>query len=131
MIYPGNWATLKTETFFIEGIKFDICEVHPSHYEYLPVNGNGRASKPASRFFLAVEDTHVVNYKFSEQYHKATGDCRWDFFCMGRAECLQKIKDFEKRLAQISRLKLAKLQETRERLNKLRISTNEMYGTNL
>lgn len=56
MIYPGYGATSKTETFFVEGIKFDLCEVALSHYDYLCPNTTSRnASKPANRFFLQLK----------------------------------------------------------------------------
>lgn len=91
MIYPGHGATKKVETFFVDGIKFDVCELHESHYCYV----SQCDKKPRGRFFLAVEDSYIVNYKFSEQYHAQTGDCRYDFFCTSRSDCLDKIKTFE------------------------------------
>lgn len=98
MIYPGNGATKKVETFFVEGFKFEVCELHESHFEYIAPNGG----KPKGRYFLAVEDSHIVHYSIAEKYHAQTGHCRYDFFCTSRSECLEKIKTFERVYTEVS-----------------------------
>lgn len=130
MIYPGNGATIKTETFFVESYRFDICEVHPSHYEYLfPASTTRNGKKPASRFFLVVEESHIVNYATAEKWHKETGECRYDWFCTGRADCMAKIASFGERFAKIS-TSSPKTEEGLKRLNDLKESTNQIFGTN-
>lgn len=129
MIYPGNGATLKTETFFVDGVKFDICEVHPSHYEYLSKLTAKGSSKPSARFFLAVEDSHVVRYNHAEFYFQQTGECRYDFFCMGRAECKGLISMFEKEVDLINSAN-PKTDEAAKRLQGRKDRINKLFGTN-
>lgn len=93
MIFPGVHSTQSVETIFIEGYRLDICEVNPAHYDLL-YNGTG-ASKPMGRYFLEVENKHIVSYKTSEGYFAQTGQCRWDFFCHAKSDIKKQVQEFE------------------------------------
>lgn len=131
MIFPGNGATVNNETIFVEGFRFDICEVAPSHYEYLnPGTTTRGASKPASRFFLSVEENFIVNYQIAVKWHSQTGQCRYDWFCAAKSDCKRWIADFEKELAIIERA----APKTEEGIAKLQAKKNwvkERFGIRL
>lgn len=99
MIYPGLHSTAKVETFFVEGIQINICEVAPSHYEYLICSHPGK--KPAGRYFMEVEGL-VVNYAHAKELHSKIGQCRWDLFCADRAFFMVKVKEVEQLLATVA-----------------------------
>lgn len=103
MIFPGNSAVVNNETIFVEGFRFDICEVAPSHYEFLNVGTAKGSSKPAGRFFLSVEESHIVNYNIAADWHSKTGECRYGFFCASKSDCKRWISDFEKEFAIVSK----------------------------
>lgn len=104
MTYPSASAAPSIYTEHVNGIKFDICEVVPGAYNMLIDN--------RYRFFLAVEDTFIVNYAAAEQLYEATGEVRWDFFCRTRGECLAMIRDFEAKCDQVSRWRLMMQQKS-------------------
>lgn len=102
LIYPSATSAPSVETMFIEGVKFDICEVVPGLYNMLQPGLNGK--KPGSRFFICVEDNFICRYSASEQYFKETGQARWDFFAMGRAECRAYVLQYEESCNKVARL---------------------------
>jgi len=83
MIYPSNTAAPSIVTEFVNGIKFDVCEVDSAAYDML--------FNKASRFFLCCED-NIVGIEFAEEYAAKTGEVRWDLFCGTKSDMLNKIK---------------------------------------
>ena len=71
----------------------DNCEVNAAHFDLL-YNGNG-ASKPMARYFLEIENRHIVSYKTAEDFFNRFGECRWDFFCRGKSDIKKYVQDFE------------------------------------
>lgn len=108
MIYPGIHSTANVETIFVDGYQVNICEVAPSHYEYLLPNGAW--AKPGGRYFLEVEG-FIVNYNYAARYHMKTGECRWDFFCVAKSDVKSWVNDLEKMLSDIEawKNKMAKM----------------------
>lgn len=86
MTYPTHTVAPSIHTDFVNGIKFDICEVESSCYDLL--------TNKKYRFFVCVEDNFICNYDASEKYFNATGEERWSFFCATKAECIAKIAKF-------------------------------------
>lgn len=102
LLYPGSDSAKSIETIFIDGYRFDICEVIPALYEYLAPKG--KFSKPMARFFVEVEERHVVRYHHTEKLHLAGCENRWDMFCMGKAEAFAMIAAFETMLTDYNRM---------------------------
>lgn len=86
MTYPSETVAPSIHTDFVNGIKFDICEVDKACYDML--------YNKTARYFLVVEDAHICFYASAEQYHAQTGECRWDLFCRTKQECKDLIKTF-------------------------------------
>ncbi len=86
MTYPGETVAPSVITEFINGIKFDICEVDKGAYNML--------YNKTARYFVCVEDNHIVYYKSAEEYFDKTGECRWDLFCRTKQECKDLINEF-------------------------------------
>lgn len=86
MTYPHETVAPSIHTDFINGVKLDICEVDKSCYDML--------SSSKARFFVCVEDNHICFHEAAEKFFNATGECRWDFFCKTKAECLDLINQF-------------------------------------
>lgn len=86
MIYPSTDVAPSIYTDFVNGIKFDICEVDKSCYNML--------YHTTARYFLVVDDDHICFYSSAEEYHAKTGECRWDLFCRTKQECKVMIKSF-------------------------------------
>jgi hypothetical protein len=84
--HPSETAAPSIYTDFINGVKFDICEVDKCAYSMLS------ASK--YRFFICVEDCFITGFKSAEKLCATTGEDRWDTFCMTKGECLSLINDF-------------------------------------
>lgn len=102
LLYPGSGSATSIETIFIDGYRFDICEVMSHCYEYLAPKG--KYSRPMARFFVEVEERHVVRYDHTEKLHLAGCENRWDMFCMGKAEAKAKITAFETMLTDYNRM---------------------------
>ena len=102
LLFPGSGSASSIETIFIEGYKFDICEVLPHCYEYLAPKG--KYSRPMGRFFVEVEDNYVVRYDHTVKLHEAGCKNRWDMFCMGRSEAKAKVAAFETMLNDYTRM---------------------------
>ena len=86
MVYPSATAAPSIATEFVNGIKFDICEVDKAAYNML--------YNKANRFFLCVDD-NIVGIESAEKFAAATGEVRWDLFCCTKSDCLSKIKAFQ------------------------------------
>lgn len=95
MTFPSVTVAPSVVTEFVNGIKFDICEVIPEAYSQL--------TDKKFRYFLAVEDTFIVNYSAAERYFESTKEVRWDLFCTTKGECLSMIKDYENKCVQIGK----------------------------
>ena len=87
MTYPSETVAPSIYTDFVNGVKFDICEVIKEAHDMLYNSRN--------RFFLCVEDTFIYKYSSAEKFFAATGKTRWDMFCMTKGECLDLIKDYQ------------------------------------
>jgi len=74
-------------TQFVNGVKFDICEVCSESY--------GMLNDKKFRYFLCVEDTHIVQFASAEKFCNATGENRWDMFCKSLGECKALISKFD------------------------------------
>ena len=61
--FPTPSVAPSIYTEFINGIKFDICEVCVESYDML--------NDKKFRYFLCVEDTHIINYASAEKF------CKW------------------------------------------------------
>ena len=96
MLYPSNTAAPSVATEFVNGIKFDICEVVPQCYDLVYGKGN--------RFFLCAED-NIVGIDAAIEFHAKTGESRWDLFCGTKADMLNKIKQFQSDLETIEKWK--------------------------
>jgi hypothetical protein len=95
MVFPSPSVAPSVATEFVNGVKFDVCEVISEAYDML--------SDKKFRYFLCVEDTFIVNYSAAEQYFEKTGVARWDWFCRSKAECLAMIKDYAAKCEQVER----------------------------
>ncbi len=93
LLYPGSGSATSIETIFIDGYRFDICEVMSHCYEYLAPKG--KYSRPMGRFFVEVEERHVIRYHHTEKLHAAGMENRWDFFCMDKSSAKAKVAEFE------------------------------------
>jgi 1-deoxy-D-xylulose 5-phosphate reductoisomerase len=96
MIYPHNTVAPSIHTDFINGVKFDICEVEKSCYNML--------TSSKSRFFVCVEDNHICFHEGAEKFFNATNEVRWDFFCKTKSECIDLIKQFSDAYDSIEKL---------------------------
>ena len=86
MIYPSVTIAPSISTDFVNGVKFDICEVEKSCYNML--------YNTSARYFLVVDDEHICFYASAEEYHEKTGECRWDLFCRTKQDCKEMIESF-------------------------------------
>ena len=107
MYYPGTGSAVSVERVFVDGVQIDICEVNPSHYEFLSPIGAGK--KPGGRFFMEIEG-QIVGYQLAAEYCVKTGDCRWDFFCADKSYIKGRIDEIQELLSSIRSLE-AKLLE--------------------
>ena len=90
--YPS--AAASTETMFVSGYKFDICEVHPCNDEFiLPANG---MSRNGARYFIEVEGRFIVGFDKAESLHRSGCYNRWDVFCMSKSSAKEKVLRFAK-----------------------------------
>lgn len=96
MTYPHETVAPSIHTDFINGVKFDICEVDQCCYNML--------NSIKSRFFLCVEDNHICFHEGAEKFFNATGEVRWDFFCKSKQECIDLIKQFSDAYDSIEKL---------------------------
>jgi len=95
MTYPTNTVSLSIYTTFIDGFKFDICEVDKLCYNLL--------NDKKYRYFLCVDD-YICDYYIAKKYFIKTGEENWGFFCYTKSECMQKIKDFYNLVEKIKKL---------------------------
>ena len=86
MIYPSPTAAPSVETLFVNGVKFDICEVDKAGYDML--------LSPRNRFFICVEDNHICGYEIAEKFFQKTNEIRWDLFCKTKGECISLVHEF-------------------------------------
>ena len=94
MIYPSESVAPSIFTDFVNGIKIDICEVDKAAHNML------NSSK--ERFFLVVEDNHIVRYDSAVSYFEKTGEVRWDLFCGTKQDCINMITEFSDAFIKIS-----------------------------
>lgn len=87
MLYPSNDCAPSVYTEFVNGIRFDICEVIPQCHNYI--------NDKRYRVFLIVEERKIIGYEASEMWFSHSGETRWDFFCATRGECKEWIKKYE------------------------------------
>lgn len=100
MIFPGAHSIKSVETIFVDGLRFDICEVAEHHFCYI----TSRTGKPQNRYFLDCEGT-IMFYNYAVEYHAATGQCRWDFFTRGKSDLKKEIAQFEERYKTLESLR--------------------------
>jgi hypothetical protein len=93
MSFPSASVAPSVVTEFVNGVKFDVCEVIKEAY--------GMLADKKYRYFLCVEDSFIVNYAGAESYFAATGEERWDVFCMTKGDCLQMIRDYAAKCEQV------------------------------
>mgnify|MGYP000324311132 CR=1 FL=1 len=86
MTYPSHTVAPSIYTDFINGIKFDICEVDSSCYELL--------NNKRYRFFVCVEDNFIYGFDSATKYYEATGDENWGLFCKTKQDCKDYIEGF-------------------------------------
>lgn len=107
--FPSSSVAPSVHTSFVDGVKFDICEVDKCAYDML--------NDKRFRYFLCVEDTTIVGFDSAEKFCKATGENRWDMFCKSMADCKTLIKKFED-----AHESILKLQERAKKSKSLNIS---------
>lgn len=95
--FPSPSVAPSVITEFVNGIKFDICEVVKDAYTLL--------LDKKYRYFLCVEDAFIVNYNSAEKLYEVTGIDRWDTFCYTKGECLQMVRDYAERCDQVAKWK--------------------------
>jgi len=125
IIYPSITVAPSIKTEFVNGIKFDVCEVIKESYDML--------ANKANRFFLCVEDSFIYKWSGVRKYFISTGETRWDLMCMTKGECLDLIREFQS--AHESILKLQKKAEkpgfkasANIRIDRLRSNIKERFG---
>ena len=127
MIYPSETAAPSVYTEFINGVKFDICEVYKGCYDLL--------NSPKYRFFVCVEDNHICGYESADKFFASTGECRWDIFCKTKSDCKILIQEFSKSHDMIEKLlKRAENKPTLKRssmgkVNSIRERMISIFGT--
>lgn len=126
MTYPTHTVAPSIYTDFINGVKFDICEVESSCYDLL--------NNKKYRFFVCVEDNFIPGFDEASKYYAKTKDERWGFFCKTMQDCKDYISKFsdgydaiEKHLQFIER-KPAFTQSRMAQVNKIRTNMMERYG---
>ena len=107
--FPSASVAPSVHTSFVDGVKFDICEVDKCAYDML--------NDKRFRYFLCVEDTTIVGFASAEKFCNATGEDRWDMFCKSMADCKALIKKFED-----AHESILKLQERAKKSKSLEIS---------
>lgn len=135
ILFPGNGSADSIETIFVDGYRFDICEVKPDFYEYLAPSG--KFKQPAERFFVEVENKHIINYAHAERLHLIGVKNRWDIFCTGKSVVKRYITMFETYLADYKRM--TELLDTnpkftyslQPKIDFLKSSVLEVYGIKL
>ncbi len=114
--FPTETAAPSIYTDFINGVRFDICEVDKAAYNML--------IDKKFRFFLCVEESTILGYASAEKFCRVSGEDRWDMFCKSKAECKALITKFEE-----SYSKIIKLEERSKKSNSLHIScTNKIQS---
>jgi uncharacterized protein YpbB len=114
--FPSASVAPSIYTDFINGVRFDICEVDKAAYNML--------NDKKFRFFLCVEESTILGYASAEKFCKASGEDRWDMFCKSMAECKALITKFEE-----SYNKIIKLEERAKKSKSLHIScTNKIQA---
>lgn len=101
LYYPSASTCPSVKTIFVEGYKFDICEVGQCHYDMLLPD---KFKKPSGRFFVAVDDNFIVGFKFVEDLHEKGVENRWEMFCTSLSDAKYKIEQFEKLLFDFNRI---------------------------
>ena len=135
LFYPSADSAPSIETIFIDGHRFDICEVQECHFDLLLPAGNFK--KPGGRFFVAVENDFIVNYRHTEKLHAAGIENRWDFFCLAKSDCKDIIKQFEEAVKSLNSMRASldkhpKMAYTLQpRIDAKINSIFERYGLNL
>jgi len=86
MTYPTHTVAPSIYTDFINGVKFDICEVESSCHNLL--------NEKRYRFFVCVEDNFIPGFAEAESYFSKTKDERWDLFCKTMQDCKDFISKF-------------------------------------
>ena len=94
--YPTETVAPNIYTDFVNGVKFDICEVDKCAYSML--------NSPKSRFFVCVEDNFITGFKSAEKLCAVTGEDRWDIFCVTKGECISLINEFSEAYDNIIKL---------------------------
>ena len=107
--FPSASVAPSVHTSFVDGVKFDICEVYKCAYDML--------NDKRFRYFLCVEDTTIVGFASAEKFCNAIGEDRWDMFCKSMADCKALIKKFED-----AHESILKLQERAKKSKSLEIS---------
>lgn len=95
MTYPSPSVAPSVVTEFVNGVKFDVCEVVKEAYDML--------SDKRFRYFVCVEDTFIVGFAACESWCNTSGQDRWDMFCRTKGECLEMINDYAAKCEQVER----------------------------
>ena len=94
MTYPSATAAPSIETLFVNGFKFDICELDKSAYNMI--------ADKKFRFFLCCED-QIIGIDSANKYFEKTGDVRWDLFCFSKSDCMDRINKVQSDLETIQK----------------------------
>jgi len=92
--YPSSTVAPSIETLFVNGIKFDICELIKEAYDMIV--------DKRFRYFVCVEDNHIVQFSACEKYFQVTGETRWDFFCITKGECIAWVNDYQQQCDKVA-----------------------------
>jgi len=92
LTYPHETVAPSIETLFVDGIRFDICEVIPSAYDML-YDFAGK-KKPSNRFFVCVEERWIYKWDYANEMAQFHGDT-WRHFCFTKSECKSYVMDFQ------------------------------------
>lgn len=126
MTFPTHTVAPSIFTDFVNGVKFDICEVDSSCYDLL--------NNKRYRFFVCVEDNFIPGFKEAEVFFKLTGEERWDLFCKTKQDCKEFIDKFSeghdaiKKHLDFIEAKPAFTRSRMETVNKIRTNMMERYG---
>jgi hypothetical protein len=96
MTYPSHTVAPSIYTDFINGVKFDICEVDSSCYDLL--------NNKKYRYFVCVEDNFIAGFDGAEKFYNATKQERWGLFCKTMQDCKDYIDGFSSDYDKIEKL---------------------------
>ena len=94
--FPTHSVAPSVYTAFVNGVKFDICEVDEACYEML--------NDKRYRFFLCVEDNYIVDFAAAKKFCDTTKEDRWDLLCKSMSDCKSLISKFEDAYKRIIKL---------------------------